>query len=93
MMKRSIKTVTALLCLLLGTPLAFAKSGQVLVTDLRCEYAVDPLGIDVSRPGLSWRIESDVSGQKQTGYWILVSSSLANLEQGVGDLWDSGKVA
>ena len=26
---------------------------------LRCEYKVDPLGIDVKRPRLSWIVQSD----------------------------------
>jgi alpha-L-rhamnosidase len=28
----------------------------VQVTDLRCEYLKDPLGIDVRRPRLSWKL-------------------------------------
>ncbi|VGO13279.1 hypothetical protein PDESU_01835 [Pontiella desulfatans] len=67
--------------------------GQVQVADLRCEYAVDPLGVDVAHPGLGWRIESDGMGQKQTAYQIVVASSLEKLKGDEGDLWDSGKVS
>jgi len=60
---------------------------------LRCEYGIDPLGIDVKRPRLSWIVRSDRRCQKQTAYRILVASSEALLAADRGDLWDSGKVA
>ncbi|MGB2824433.1 MAG: family 78 glycoside hydrolase catalytic domain, partial [Phycisphaerae bacterium] len=60
---------------------------------LRCEYRIDPLGIDVKRPRLSWIVESDRRCQKQTAYRILVASSEVLLAADKGDLWDSGKVA
>lgn len=62
------------------------------VVQLRCEYRVNPLGIDVSRPRLSWVIEDSRWGAAQTAYQILVASSLAELDRDRGDLWDSGKV-
>jgi alpha-L-rhamnosidase len=66
--------------------------GGVRVVDLRCEYAVDPMGTDVAQPRLSWRLESQQRGQRQTAYQVLVASSLARLRQNQGDLWDSGRV-
>ncbi len=77
--------------LLFGVSMAYGQP-QAAPVDLRCEYEVNPLGIDVSRPGLSWRLESDAHGEKQTAYRILVASSAERLEQDLGDLWDSGKV-
>jgi alpha-L-rhamnosidase len=59
---------------------------------LRCEKLVDPLGIDVLKPRLSWYSESNSIAQKQTAYRILVSSSLTILDLNEGDLWDSKKV-
>ncbi|HML76139.1 MAG TPA: family 78 glycoside hydrolase catalytic domain [Anaerohalosphaeraceae bacterium] len=60
---------------------------------LRCEYRTEPLGIDVLRPRLSWILQSDARGQKQTAYRILVAASEKALAADQGDLWDSGKVA
>ena len=62
------------------------------VNDLRCEYAINPLGIDVVKPRLSWLVESEERGQRQTAYHILVASSLEGLGRNEGDLWDSGVV-
>ena len=59
---------------------------------LRCEYLADPLGIDVTKPRLSWTLASDQRGVKQTAYQILVASSAAALAADQGDLWDSGRV-
>lgn len=60
-------------------------------TYLRCEYLVDPLGIDVLTPRLSWYSESRQRDEEQTAYRILVASSMERLKKGEGDLWDSGK--
>lgn len=64
----------------------------VIVKDLRCEYHVNPLGIDVAKPRLSWILKSNERGQVQTAYQILVASSEKNLNNDIGDLWDTGKV-
>jgi alpha-L-rhamnosidase len=59
---------------------------------LRCEYSVNPLGIDTPNPRLYWIVESKQRGQKQSAYQILVASSASLLNQNDGNLWDSGKV-
>lgn len=62
--------------------------------DLKCEYLENPLGIDVPKPRLSWKMGTTTSmrGLKQTAYQILVSSSEALLDANRGDLWDSGRI-
>jgi alpha-L-rhamnosidase len=62
--------------------------------DLRCEYVVDPRGVDVPRPRLSWRVEAqgNARGQRQSAYHILVASTAEALAADKGDLWDSGRV-
>lgn len=64
----------------------------VEVKNLRCEYRVDPLGIDVGKPRLSWMLESVARSERQTAFQILVASTPEMLAQNEGDLWDSGKV-
>ncbi|HNV02421.1 MAG TPA: family 78 glycoside hydrolase catalytic domain [Vicinamibacterales bacterium] len=73
-----------------GPPPAAA---AIAVTGLRCEYAVSPMGIDVPRPRLYWRVQSPERGARQTAWRVLVSSSPEFLAADRGDLWDSGRVA
>lgn len=69
-------------------------TGKALApTCLRCEYRVDPLGIDEPAPRLSWIVESGLRGQRQTACRLLVASSEKLLGKDRGDLWDTGKVA
>ncbi len=70
-----------------------ASAAELEAGYLRCEYRVDPLGIDVLNPRLSWVLESDQRGQGQSAYQVLAASTLDKLEQGQGDLWNSGKVS
>lgn len=63
------------------------------IADLRCEYLVNPMGLDAAHPRLSWIITSDQRGERQTAYQILVASTPELVSQDKGDLWDSGKVS
>ncbi len=65
---------------------------DVRVTDLRCEYLRDPLGIDVTQPRLSWKLQSQWRAQKQTAYQVLVASTEELLRDNRADLWNTGKV-
>lgn len=67
-------------------------TGDVAVKELRCEYRINPLGMDVVKPRLSWIMESNQRGQKQRAYQILVAGSREKLDSDKGDLWDSSKV-
>lgn len=66
---------------------------QLTPTRLRTEYLVDPIGIDIVKPRLSWVDESPVRGARQKAYQVLVASDPAMLAKGQGDLWNSGQVA
>jgi alpha-L-rhamnosidase len=62
------------------------------IGDVRCEYRVNPLGIDNPNPRLNWIILSPQRGELQTAYQVLVASSEKLLSANTGDLWDSGQV-
>ena len=74
-----------------GHPPATQKEPSVS-TDLRCEYLVDPLGIDATAPRLSWEMVASRRGAVQQAYRILVADELEPLNADTGNLWDSGKV-
>nr|WP_245553372.1 alpha-L-rhamnosidase [Echinicola vietnamensis] len=54
---------------------------------LKTEYLIDPLGLDTSRPRLTWQMDDDRQGAKQSAYRILVT------KDGAGSVWNSGKVS
>jgi alpha-L-rhamnosidase len=74
-----------------GLPLLAAR---VTVTHLRCEYRADPAGIGELHPRLGWILQAEAGarGVRQTAYQIIVAASPEVLAQGVGNLWDTGKV-
>jgi alpha-L-rhamnosidase len=62
---------------------------------LRCEHQVNPKGVDIRKPALSWLFEiadTSLRGQKQSSYQVLVASSPEILSKDTGDLWNSGLV-
>ncbi|MHB1307861.1 MAG: family 78 glycoside hydrolase catalytic domain [Limisphaerales bacterium] len=69
-----------------------AQAAGLEVSRLRTEYLTDPLGIDETKPRLTWQVTSDERGAWQSAYRILVATEAATLSRGEGDLWDSGKV-
>jgi hypothetical protein len=73
---------------------AFVCSATAALTpvDLRCDYAVNPLGVDSKNPRLFWKLAGGGRGQRQTEYEILAASSAKQLAREEGDLWTSGKV-
>ncbi|HXG68532.1 MAG TPA: family 78 glycoside hydrolase catalytic domain, partial [Blastocatellia bacterium] len=85
----------ALILTLILSPLAAKESpaNVIAIAQLKCEYAVNPLGIDAPQPRLSWILQSNRRGAMQTAYQILVASRPELLKSDRGDLWDTGKVA
>ena len=69
-------------------------AGERVVTaaDLRCGYAVDPLGIDEAAPRLTWGWRSARRGARQAAFQVLVARTRDRLMPGRADLWDSGRV-
>ncbi len=63
------------------------------ISDLRCEYSVDPMNVDTKTPHLSWKVGSDQESQRQTGFQIIAADNLGALSQNQGNLWNSGKIS
>jgi len=62
------------------------------ITSLKTEYRTNPLGIDISRPRFSWRMDTDRKNAKQTAYQVLVASNPDLLTVDSADLWNSGNI-
>ena len=56
------------------SPSSPAAPSALQPTNLRCEYAQNPVGVDVIRPQLSWGLEARERNQKQSAYHVLVAT-------------------
>ncbi len=77
-------------CVVLLTPDVFAQSSKP--AQLECEALSTPLGMDTTKPLLSWKIQDSHQGARQTAYEIQVASTEKILASGKSDIWDSGRV-
>jgi alpha-L-rhamnosidase len=67
-------------------------NNNIQVTEISCQYRINPMGIEELQPVLSWKMESNIIEQKQTAYQILVASTPEILSEEEADIWNSGKV-
>jgi len=80
---------------LIAAAVALPAAPSLKPEQLRCEYRVNPAGIDTTEPRLSWvlsPVNPKARGLRQTAYRILVASTEASLRANIGDLWDTGRV-
>ncbi len=90
---RSILCTLCALCAVYSP--AQSPAPSIRPAKLRCEYRVNPLGIDARQPRLSWiavPLDPTARGLKQSAYRIVAASNAESLRRNNGDLWDSGKV-
>jgi alpha-L-rhamnosidase len=91
MQVRRVRSI-AIFCAVWVSALQVQAMSSIHAPRLRCEYRVEPLGIDTPGPRVSWTVSSEVRGQAQTAYRVLVADSPDALKAGRGTLWDTGKV-
>ena len=70
-----------------------AEQATLAVGQLWTERVDCPLGVEVSRPRLSWALASAGRGARQSAYQVTAASTRERLEAGEADLWDSGRIA
>ncbi|KPL12551.1 MAG: hypothetical protein AMS26_17170 [Bacteroides sp. SM23_62] len=83
-------TRTILLFLLFNTGTVYGYTLEV--KSLKCDFQVNPAGIDNKSPGLSWEISSDQRNVFQAAFQVLVASSLENLSIDKADIWNQGMI-
>jgi len=69
-----------------------AMAADFTVGKLQTNNLDNPLGIDDTSPRFSWQMYSGIRDQNQSAYQILVATSIENLNAGIGDMWDSGRI-
>jgi alpha-L-rhamnosidase len=86
--------ISHLISLLTLSFLFFAceSTNTVKISEVKCQYAINPIGVDAQYPAFSWLVESKERGKNQKAFQILVSDNLKDLDRDEGNFWDSGKV-
>ena len=87
------KLIQTLIFLILITFSILVTGASTIVVNLKCDQLVNPTGIDIPNPRLSWNIESEQRNWKQSAYQLLVASDSSMLNLNNGDVWNSGKIA
>jgi alpha-L-rhamnosidase len=77
--------------IIVGVAVLLSAGAVAAPVHLRCEYLVNPMGIDAPSPRLSWQSDSTQRDWHQTAYEIRVATSAGRLRK--PDVWDSGKQA
>ncbi len=88
---KRIANYLLLSCCLLFTCLS-SFTQTLRITNLQCEYLVNPLGIESLHPKLSWQLLSPQKNVLQTAYRIIVADNAVAIQKGIGNIWDSKKV-
>ncbi len=91
-MKKQIGNFKIILISLLLTTLSLSGFSKNIVTALKCDYHINPIGIDVVQPRLSWQIVADENNFMQQAYEIRVAESEKSLSKSSGLIWSTGKV-
>ena len=59
---------------------------------LKCEYLINPLGIDAAHPRLTWQLQDTRFDAKQNAYQIITGTDSAEVSKGTGNYWQTGEV-
>lgn len=65
---------------------------KLKINDLKCNYLLNPLGVETPAPSFSWILNSSERGQFQKSYRIIAASKLEFLNSLEPDLWDTGNI-
>jgi len=91
-MKIPINYFRNVLFALLLTVISLSGFSKNTVTTLKCDYHINPVGIDVVQPRLSWQIVTAENNFVQQAYEIRVAETLENLSRDRSLVWSTGKV-
>ncbi len=61
------------------------QQAELVTSELTCEYATNPLGVDTPRPRFGWLLDSEKRAQLQSAYRVLVATSEKQLQANVGE--------
>ena len=61
--------------------------------NLKCEYLLNPIGLDTPLPRLHWQMLDNREGALQTAYQVIVGTDSVQVAAGKGNNWDTGKIS
>ena len=70
----------------------YSQHNQASVYDLKSEHLVNPIGLDVKAPRLTWKINDSRRGAIQKSYDISVGTDSIKVAAGNGSYWNTGKI-
>ena len=70
---------------------ASSQNKQIRLYDLKTEYLVNPIGLDVKTPRLSWKIVDKRRGAIQNAYSLSLGTDSIKVAAGNGSHWNTGK--
>lgn len=73
-------------------PNIYAQKSDCTITNLKCEHLINPLGIDVHNPRLSWTVTDSRQGAIQKSYRVVVDSDSILVTEGKGTVWNTGEI-
>ncbi|MFI5195074.1 MAG: alpha-L-rhamnosidase N-terminal domain-containing protein, partial [Chitinophagales bacterium] len=65
---------------------------DISIVSASCENKINPLGVEPDKLHFNWQLFSNETGNSQIAYQVVCASSLANLQSGKYDVWNSGRV-
>lgn len=87
-----MRTYLLMPLLFLALSIAGKVQAQSLPIQLQCEYLTDPIGLDTPKPRLRWKMQDERKGASQKAYRIWVGTHKSEVEQGKGNVWETGRV-
>ena len=84
-----MKRITILLLALISL-VSCNNNLNVSIVNPNVEQQIHPQALATAQPRFSWQYESEESNVMQQNYHIIVSSTMENAQNAIGDLWDSG---
>jgi len=67
-------------------------TNEISLYELKTEYLVNPIGLDVKKPRLTWKIKDQRRGAIQNAYKISMGTDSVKVAAGLGSHWNTGKV-
>jgi len=85
-------TLLSFLLFLISCNSPSAEKGSLKVEHSTCEYLEKPLGIETQTPRFSWKLSSEMQGDRQTAYQVILADSEEAIKKGNGTIWDTQRV-